>query len=165
MPKSAREKCRLCAKLDMEGAIARHGPAGTGCWEGDKCHKRRTYYRNRDRYNKDRRHQYAIETGRIVPVISVPVPESIAAIVHLYRTTKSSALHAIAAELLRSGVLVAKVEPVHTLGWTATQVKDYLRAVLRSFSEQVGEEVGQFEAQVEHDPRGCPIADCPLQGE
>ncbi len=44
MPKTANEKCRLCAKLSAEEAIARHGPDGTNCWVGGPCHKRRTYY-------------------------------------------------------------------------------------------------------------------------
>ena len=164
MARPISEKCRRCAKVPVEVAKEKN------CWEGQRCSVRRSNYKTRELRNQRRRQQYRAAQGLASgadggTVVEVAVPESIAAIVHLYRATKSSALHAISAELLQSGKLVAKVESVHTLGWTATQVKDYLRSVLRSFSEQVGEEVGQFEAQVEHDPRGCPIADCPVQGE
>ena len=166
MPKSTREKCRLCAKLDLEGAIARHGPAGTGCWERDKCHKRRTYYRNRDRYNKDRRHKYAIETGRIVPVMSVPVPQVPAATLHLYRERKDGPLHAIAAALWMGAKQMAIAEPVHCLGWTGAQVRQYCREILKAFSGQLEYEgLDRFETTVEHDPRQCPLRPCPLHPE
>ena len=57
-----------------------------------------------------------------------------------------------------------EVEPVHTLGWTGVQVKQYMRDVLRSLSRHVGEEISKFEAQVEHGPETCRIEDCPLHG-
>jgi hypothetical protein len=63
MPKTTSEKCRLCARLSAEEAIARHGPDGTNCWVGEPCYKRRTYYRNRDRYNRNKRQQYRVATG------------------------------------------------------------------------------------------------------
>ena len=63
VPKTGSERCRRCAKLSLEQAIALHGPDGTGCWEGSPCHKRRSYYKNRDRYNKQRRKQYRVNQG------------------------------------------------------------------------------------------------------
>ena len=39
----------------------------------------------------------------------------------------------------------------------------FLRDVLRSLSVYVGQEIAKFEAQVEHDPETCPIAECPLK--
>ncbi|MCG9889936.1 MAG: hypothetical protein MH252_02530, partial [Thermosynechococcaceae cyanobacterium MS004] len=68
MPKSQSEKCRLCAKLSAEDAIALHGPAGTGCWVGEPCHKRRSYYRNRDRYNASKRQGSASRNGGLCKV-------------------------------------------------------------------------------------------------
>ena len=118
MPKTATEKCRRCAKLSFEQAIALHGPEGSGCWEGPPCHKRRNYYKNRDRYNKQRRRQYRVNQGTApveaevmsaageattTQVISVPVPQSVAAIVHLWRQNQSTPLHAIGVELLQNG--------------------------------------------------------------
>jgi hypothetical protein len=58
VPKTVSEKCRLRAKLSATETIAKHDPTGTGRWEGDKCHKRRTYYRNRERHNIAQRIQY-----------------------------------------------------------------------------------------------------------
>ena len=179
MARPLSEKCRRCAKLNAEQAIALHGPDGTGCWEGPPCHKRRNYYKNRDRYNKQRRRQYRVNQGvapvdaevlsssgeaTITQVIEVPVPQSAAAIVHLWRQNQSAPLHAIAFELLQNGVKTVEVEPVHTLGWTAPQVKTYMRDVLRSLSGHVGQELRQFEAQVEHGPETCRIVDCSLHG-
>jgi len=51
MPARGSEKCRQSSKLSVEQALQKYGYQGTDCWEGEPCHKRRTYYRNRDRYN------------------------------------------------------------------------------------------------------------------
>ncbi len=158
--------------------MARHGPTGTGCWEGKPCHKRRSYYKNRERYNRQRRTQYRVNQGltaeeaevqtadgerMMTQVIAVPVPKSVAAIVHFYRTNKTAPLHAISAVLYRNGEKIIEVEPVHTLGWTGTQVKQYMRDILRSFSIHTGEVISGYESQVEHDPSLCVIEDCPLR--
>ena len=157
MPKTGSEKCRLCSKLDVQSAISRHGPDGTDCWDGSKCHKRRTYYRNRDRYNKQKKQQYAISTGKIVPEITVAVPQTPAAILHLYRERKDAPLHAIAAELWVGGKQVAKVEPVHCLGWTGSQAKQYSKDILQCFSGQLEDcLLERFESQVELNPSQCP---------
>jgi hypothetical protein len=179
--KSQSEKCRQCAKLSIEQAIAKHGPEGTNCFEGDQCHKRRTYYKNRDRYNKQRRAKYRLgqgqgeerDTGQPVAMVSdrplaiaVPTPQTYAAILHLYRARVGDPLHAIGVELWYGGAKVAFVDPVHTLGWSQSQVKnEYLRDVLKSFSEYAGGTMAQFETPVEHHPETCPIVDCPLRSD
>lgn len=166
MPKTASEKCRLCAKLDVQSAIARHGPHGTDCWDGTKCHKRRTYYRNRDRYNKTKKQQYAIKTGKVVPVVSVPVLDVPAATLHLYRERKDAPLHAIAAELWVGGEKKAIAQAVHCFGWTGSQVRQYSREILQAFSGQLGDALlDRFETTVEHHPQQCPIRPCPLHSE
>ncbi len=58
MPTKTSDKCRQCSKLAVENAIARHGTQGDGCWVGELCHKRRTYYKKRDLYNRNRRLKY-----------------------------------------------------------------------------------------------------------
>jgi transposase len=58
MPSRGSDKCRQCSKLSLEQALQKHGAEGDGCWSGEPCHKRRTYYRHRDRYNRDRRLKY-----------------------------------------------------------------------------------------------------------
>ncbi|NJN23635.1 MAG: hypothetical protein HC810_03570 [Acaryochloridaceae cyanobacterium RL_2_7] len=105
----------------------------------------------------------ALGDKTVTQMISVPVPQSVAAIVHFYRANKTAPLHAIAAELWRNGEKVVEVEPVHTLGWTGTQVKGYMRDILRSFSTHTGTVVSGYESQVEHDPSLCAIPDCLLK--
>ncbi len=58
MPSRGSDKCRQCSKLSLEQALLKHGAEGDGCWLGEPCHKRRTYYRHRDRYNRARRLKY-----------------------------------------------------------------------------------------------------------
>jgi hypothetical protein len=157
MPKTASEKCRLCAKLSAEEAIARHGPSGTNCWEGSPCHKRRTYYRNRDRYNQGKRQQYRQSMGQEPVVLAIAAPAVASAELHLYRARVDAPLHAIEAELRMGDRVVAKIEPVHAQGLSAVQVKGFLREVLAAFSVQSGEELAKFDVQQERSPGCCPI--------
>ncbi|WP_110988992.1 hypothetical protein [Acaryochloris thomasi] len=157
MARAISEKCRRCAKLSAAEAKEKE------CWVGQPCHVRRHGYRNRDRYNKQKKQKYAIATGKIVPEITVAVPQNPAAILHLYRERKDAPLHAIAAELWVGGKQVAKVEPVHCLGWTGSQAKQYSKNILQSFSAQLEDcLLERFESQVELNPSQCPIRPCPL---
>ncbi|MBW4552114.1 MAG: hypothetical protein KME35_13550 [Aphanocapsa sp. GSE-SYN-MK-11-07L] len=160
MPKSQSEKCHRCAKLSIEAAIARHGPTGTGCWQGDKCHKRRTYYRNRDRYNQVKRQLYRQSTGKEPVVLAIAPPVVASAELHLYRGRVDAPLHAIGAELRRGDQVIFTIEPIHDQGLSAAQVKVFIKQVLQAFSEQVGVELGKFEVQQERSPGMCPIQGC-----
>ena len=162
MPKSQSEKCRLCAKLSAEDAIALHGPAGTGCWVGEPCHKRRSYYRNRDRLNSRKRQQYRVKAGHEPVVLAIAPPAVASAELHLYRARVDAPLHAIGAELRKGDLVVAKIEPVHAQGLSAAQVKEFLREVLKAFSEQAGESLIKFDVQQERSPGMCPMQPCLL---
>jgi hypothetical protein len=157
VPKSQSERCRLCAKLSSEEAIARNGPSGTGCWVGEPCHKRRSYYRNRDRYNGNRRTVYDQKTGKQPVVLAIAPPSVASAELYLYRARVDAPLHAIGAELRMGDQVVAKIEPVHAQGLSAVQVKEFLRAVLSAFSVQTGDDLGKFDVQQERSPGLCPI--------
>ncbi len=159
MPSLRSEKCRLCSKLSAERALLKHGPEGTACWEGEPCHKRRTYYRHRERYNKTRRlkRQSPENAPLVVPVLLAP-----AAVLHLYRERVDAPLHAIGAELWMGKEKVAAIEPVHCLGLTSRQVAAYLQEVLQVFSQKYEVAIAKFSAQVELDPSRCPISPCPL---
>jgi hypothetical protein len=171
LPKAQSEKCRLCSKLAIAQVLERHGPTGTNCWVGEKCHKRRTYYRNRDRYNASKRKQYrgvAVEAevddgkGTVLTVVPAIVP---AAVLYLYRARVDDPLHAIGAELWLGQNKVAQIEPVHTMGLMPVQVKGFLKEILTAFSAQIGGAgVVQFEIQKELSPDCCPIRPCPLHG-
>ena len=157
MPKSSSEKCRLCAKLSTEDAIALHGPSGTNCWVGEPCHKRRTYYRNRDRYNSDKRRAYRQSTGQEPTVLTIAPPTVVTAELQLYRARVDAPLHAIGTELRQGDLVVAKIEPVHAQGLSAAQAKGFLREVLSAFSVQADQSLGKFDVQQERSPGLCPI--------
>lgn len=160
MARPQSEKCRRCAKLPASEARQRYD-----CWSDEKnrCHRRRTYYRSRDRYNKTRRQKYRASKGDEISVEVVSPPTTLAAVLHLYRERVGDPLHAVGAELWVGQQKVAEIEPVHTLGMTGSQVKAYLRQVLGVFSQHQGVALERFEAQVELDPSTCPISPCPLR--
>lgn len=179
MARPERDKCRLCAKLSSPEAQQRHGPNGSGCWDPKYCHNRRSYYRHRgvrNQVRKQRRHQPSSEPEPFEAGISAPrrvgvatlqvlAPAIPAAVVHWYRATKDSPLHALGAELWSGNDLVAKIEPVHCLGLTEQQIRTLLVRVLEVFSEHIGMKVERFRSSVELHPHNCPIRPCPLYPE
>jgi hypothetical protein len=167
MPKTASEKCRLCAKLSAEEAIARHGPTGTNCWDGEKCHKRRTYYRKRDQYNKDKRLQYRKSTGKEVIHLNLSVPVSAKAELFLYRKNKSVAPHAIVGQLTIGGkVYLDGIHPdVHFNKQDPDEFKSqcnhYIQQFFEAFSVLTGTHIHEFDFIHERSSSLCPIC----QGE
>lgn len=159
MPKRVDPKCRSCAKLSAEDAIALHGAEGDGCWDSRICPKRRYHYRNRDSLNKRRRKGTANE-----PIILLP-PDAPAAILHLYRERIDAPLHAVGAEVWMGQKQLTRLEPVHCLGLSNKQVAEYLQSVLQQFSNHCGHSLDKFAAQVEVHPTQCPIENCPLRLE
>ncbi len=99
MPIKVSDKCRQCSKLSVESAIARHGTGGDGCWVGELCHKRRTYYKKRDLYNRNRRLKYYGERESSKQLESVNIPIVPAVIIYFYRRRKDEPLHAMSVEL------------------------------------------------------------------
>jgi len=93
------EKCRLCSKLNAEEAKQQHGPADDSCWDEQRCHNRRSYYRHRGVRNYNRKQQrYQQQNGQLattspanyqVVTLEIPVPATPAAIAHWYRETGS----------------------------------------------------------------------------
>ncbi|MCU0527661.1 MAG: hypothetical protein MUF72_22915 [Elainella sp. Prado103] len=138
MARPDQEKCWLCSKLDSQEAQQRHGSDGDGCWNPKVCHNRRSYYRHRGVRNhvrKQRRREQPDASGlsesgasssERVATLEVLAPAVPAAIVHWYRITQDSPLHALGAELWMGNDRVTKIEPVHCLGLTELQVKTLL---------------------------------------
>ena len=174
MARPDQEKCRLCSKLDAQEAQQRHGSDGDGCWNPNYCHNRRSYYRHRGVRNyvrKQRRHGQQTEQALSEPEASTSVrvvtlevlaPTAPAAVVHWYRMTKDSPLHALGAELWMGNDRMAKIEPVHCLGLAESQVKTLLVRILGEFSSFSGLKVERFRSAVELHPLNCPIRPCPL---
>ena len=177
MARPDQEKCRLCSKLDSQEAQQRHGSDGDGCWNPKVCHNRRSYYRHRGVRNhvrKQRRRGQQTEPLSSEPGISgvvrvttleVLAPAVPAAVVHWYRMTKDSPLHALGAELWMGNDRVAQVEPVHCLGLTELQIKTLLVRILDVFSQHSGIKVERFRSSVELHPHNCPIRPCPVYPE
>jgi hypothetical protein len=44
MARSINRKCLDCAALSAEEAQQLHGEAGDGCWDAERCKKRRSHY-------------------------------------------------------------------------------------------------------------------------
>lgn len=164
MPTRSSERCRQCSKLSLEQALLQHGPEGMGCWEGEPCHKRRTYYRNRDRYNRDRRLKYQQEKQSTSQLEGIPAPAIPAVVVRFYRERKDAPLHAIDV-MLWIGEERYLAKPIHTLGWTEGQVRTYLQGAIAQFMEQYGVSITGIAATVELDPALCPLDPCPLKPE
>lgn len=160
MPRPVKEKCRLCSKLPSAEVLLKHGPEGDNCWNPTVCHRRRNYYRHRDRVNPQRRRERQAGEQAILNLSAPAIP---AAVLHLYRERVGDPLHAVGAELWVGQQKVAAISPVHTLGMTGSQVKAYLRRALEALSQHQGVALERFEAQVERDPSACPIVPCPLR--
>ena len=163
MPSRSRERCRQCSKLSLEQALQKHGPEGTGCWEGEPCHKRRTYYKNRERYNRSRRIKYNVDLEEATQLEGVSIPSIPAVVIYFYRQRKDDPLHAIRADLWVGQQKKATYPIVHTLGWTERLVLDYIRLAVGSFSREYDVEISGIAATVELDPQTCPLKNCPLK--
>jgi hypothetical protein len=165
------DKCRLCAKLSVQDAQQRHGPEGDGCWDAKYCHNRRSYYRHRGLRNHLRKQRRQTESPApqqdktSVVELHLPAPAVPAAVVHWYRETKDSPLHALGAELWMGNDRVAKISPVHCLGLTELQVKALLLRILEEFTQHSGLKIERFRSAVELHPLNCPIRPCPLHSE
>jgi hypothetical protein len=171
MSRPDQERCRLCSKLNVAAAKLKHGSNGTDCWDNKRCHDRRSYYRHRGAKNYRRKQRYRqlknIEGAELSPLMTldIPAPAAPAAVLHWYRETKQSPLHAIGAELWMGNDRVAKLEPVHCLGLTELQIKTLLVRILDGFSQHCGQKLERFRAAVELHPLNCPIRPCPLHPE
>ena len=120
MPTKIQEKCRQCSKLSVESAIALHGTEGDGCWAGEPCHKRRTYYKKRDLYNRNRRLKYHGEKESAAQLNSIDIPTIPAVIIYFCRGRKDEPLH-VSVELWVGQQKKDSRERVHTLGAYGSQ--------------------------------------------
>ncbi len=165
MPTKTSDKCRQCSKLSVESAIARHGESGDGCWIGELCHKRRTYYKKRDLYNRNRRLKYRGDKQASKQLESINIPVVPAVIIYFYRGRKDEPLHAMSVELWIGQQKKAVREPVHTLGWKEANVREYIKSAIASFSQQYEITISGVAATVELKPSLCPLTPCPLKVE
>ncbi len=165
MPTKTSDKCRQCSKLSVETAIARHGEQGDGCWVGELGHKRRIYYKKRDLYNRNRRLKYREEKEATAQLDAIALSTVPAVVVYFYRQRKDEPLHALSVELWVGKQKKAVREPVHTLGWRETQVREYITNAIAVFNQQYEVSISGIAATVELNPALCPLNPCPLKIE
>jgi hypothetical protein len=176
----------------VDEAIAQHGPEGDGCWAGQACHDRRSYYRHRSRRQKAMRGRYLERIqGResdVIPTeqvhrplepetLSIPTPAIPSAILITYAKKLVSSrqsdvvIHAIAAELWVGQARIMELDPVHTFGWSPKDVETYLAKVLSQFQQHYQAQYGnssphgfqRFAEHVQRHAEECPIGDCPVK--
>lgn len=163
MPARGSDKCKQCSKLSLEQALEKHGADGTGCWSGEKCHKRRTYYKNRDRYNRDRRLKYMGDKQSTAMLDGIDIPNIPAVVIHFYRQRKDEPLHALGIELWVGQQRKTSLQAVHTMGWSEGQVKGYIKDALAQVSQKYLVQITGVAASVEMFPCLCPLVPCPLK--
>ncbi|MEM8715591.1 MAG: hypothetical protein AAGE92_07400 [Cyanobacteria bacterium P01_G01_bin.4] len=167
MPKSPIHKCLACAQLSTTEARHLHGPQADDCWDASRCHRRRSYYRNRPHINAKRRARYATQTviADPTPTLITPQPPCApVALLYLYRDPrKDSPLHALAISVWQGESKLAETTPIHCLGMTNRQVNTYLKQVLEILKQQYN--IKQFEPPIQRLPIECPLTPCPLKSE
>ena len=92
MPASVNKKCRGCAFKTIEFAKEQ------SCWQSDRCKSKRSYYRQRESINANRRAKYKQQANQ-VEIIKVETPSVTAAFLQIYRTggAKDAPVHALGA--------------------------------------------------------------------
>lgn len=167
MPLPPNPKCLACIDYSRVKAKRIHGPQGDGCWKDNTCDRKRNHYRYRKEDNAKRRGKYADQKATITEVetvesISIPVLVPPVALLYLYREKRQdSHLHSLAVSVWQGSEKLAKIEAIHCMGMTNTQVRNYLNEVLKVLRDRFG--ITEFEPAIRMEPSECKIAECPLK--
>jgi hypothetical protein len=169
MARRVSKKCVECAQLSVAQAQQLHGQAGDRCWNDKRCPSKRSYYRNRQRLNEQRRLRYQQQvTGRVaeeqsVEMVSLPVAETSAPYANLYiwrEKRKDAPIHAIAVSVFQNGSKVLEVAPIHCAGYRKRQLENYVQQkVMPYLNARYG--ITFFADEIRLEPIECPIAGCP----
>ncbi|MEB3213036.1 MAG: hypothetical protein VKL39_16910 [Leptolyngbyaceae bacterium] len=176
MGRPVAKKCKHCSTLSIEEAKELHGPSGDNCWNPATCHRRRSHYRHREDVNRTRRRvrrhakkaelsQEGNESGYRDITLDITVDtQPYAAVLVLYRQTKQSPVHAIAAEVWQGAQRVGGIAPVHCMGMRGNHVTQHIQTMLSAINSEFG--VTRFEDVIkEKKVEECPIRDCPVRGD
>lgn len=159
MARPINQRCIECALLATEAAHHR------ACWDGVRCHNRRSYYRGKLAQQQRAQEEPPVPSPHTPVVLDVPLPETPTAILYRYHPPESSTtLHAVCAELYRGSHLVAKTKPIHTGALTERTLRIYLQNVLDVFSRQVNAPITLFRESINLplNRHACPVAGCHL---
>jgi len=167
VPRRIDLKCLECAQLSVTEARQMHGTEGDNCWEENRCHRRRSHYRNRRDNNAFRRSTYrqAVEenqSGLVPETISIPIALKPVAYLYLYRQKRQDApLHALSVSVWEGEKQLLDVTPIHCAGMRNQKIQEYLVDVLKTLRERHG--ITKFEPEIRLEPTECPIKNCPLK--
>lgn len=167
MARHINPKCLKCIDYSRSEAKHIHGPQGDSCWQDNTCDSKRSHYRNRKGNNANRRGERAdqkVEQTEVetTETISVPVQAPPVALLYLYKEKpKDAHLHALAVSVWQGSEKLAEIEPIHCMGMTNTQVRNYLKEVLKVLRDRFG--ITEFEPSIRMEPSECEIAECPLK--
>jgi len=171
MARRVSKKCVECAQLSAADARLLHGKGkkGDGCWHDKNCPSKRSYYRNRQRLNEQRRLQYqqkvsggAAGEGQVETVL-LPVAEGSMPYANLYiwrEKRKDAPIHAIAASVFQDGSKVLEVEPIHCAGYRRRDLERYVQKdVIGYLNARYG--ITFFAEEIRLEPIECRIEGCP----
>ena len=169
MPRRVNKNCVACAQLSANEARQVHGPKGDGCWNENRCPRRRSHYRNRQQVNESRRVQYRQQTpvkeqaSSLVETVSLPVAEDSVPYANLYiwrEKRKDAPIHAIAASVFQDGSKVLEVEPIHCAGYRRRQLEKYVQKDIMGYlTARFG--ITFFAEEIRLEPIECRIEGCP----
>ena len=163
MSKLLNEKCWACSLLTATEARKLHDTAqgGDGCWSGDTCHSRRSYYR-KGRGRTARRNS-------VIEEVTVPIPQVPYVVLHTYldqprQTNDQVVIHAICAELWSGSAPRAMTQPQHTFGLPPRLVKEYALQLLDALYLKYGNGrrsgFERFAHEEQHSLSQCPVRPC-----
>lgn len=161
MGRQGNEKCWACSLLKPAEARKLHDTelGGDGCWSGDTCHSKRSYYR---RGRVARRNS-------VIEEISVPIPQLPYVVLHTYldkprELNDEVVIHAICAELWIGSAPKAMTQPQHTFGLPPRSVKEYARQLLDALYLKYGNGrrsgFERFTREEQHSIAQCPVRPC-----
>ena len=169
MARRLSKKCVECAALSANAAQQLHGKKGDGCWHDKRCPSKRSYYRNRQRLNENRRLQYQQQVSDVVAeegqveTVSLPVAEASVPYANLYiwrEKRKDAPIHAIAVSVFQNGSKVLEVAPIHCAGYRKRQLERYVQKDVMSYlNARFG--ITFFADEIRLEPIECSIAGCP----
>ncbi|PSB46818.1 hypothetical protein C7B80_11610 [Cyanosarcina cf. burmensis CCALA 770] len=163
MGRPLNQKCWACSLLTPAEARKLHDATcgGDGCWAGDSCHSKRSYYRKGRQQKAQRR--------AAIDEVVVSVPEIPYVVLHTYldkprQPNDEVVIHAICAELWLGNAPKAMTRPEHTFGYPPRVVKEYALQLLEALYLKYGHgrRTGfeRFAREQQHSIAQCPVRPC-----
>ncbi|MGG6270947.1 hypothetical protein ACQ4M3_42055 [Leptolyngbya sp. AN03gr2] len=169
MARSVNRKCLTCAALSADEAQQLHGAEGDGCWDAERCKKRRSHYRHRSDRNAKRVVQRRVQdsTDNLIR-FSIDVPAIATVVLIIYseqpeRFRDDTPIHAISSELWTGTQKQAEIEPIVCLGMRGDKVTALFPQILEAFTQHFaktyneGRPFYKFAAKIHRHIRDCPI--------